>query len=542
MSQIGSSNTSSAQHGKEPAHSGEPSRQTAACRTSQRRKPRTQTKWPNDVVKVEGIDGDGFPTNDNGLKWWRLICGLIARQRVGINVKFEDVDQPTRQGLFEIMKEYLEFLEGTFEAQMNHVRGAALKSIAKLHRHFKSNLPFEVHKHLDHRDWKTFIETTTSEQFLEKSERFKNLHGRITDNHRLGPEGYARKEKGKCRKEDTAMKEAGIENPWRQFPGRSSTYLRARADPTPSTGEITWSSNSSKRLADRVIELKDQEIGVREKDILSTAIDTPEHRGHVHGVSSLKGWKEGYRKDNEGLWKKKKRIFMDPDRLKIEIMDEIFGKLRAAGIDVDAALGTSIGKSSCASKEVEQPLIVPAGVNTSGHHNHYITHAMHKENPSIVGEFKARDLHSGPGYLSVAWSDLYDLFNLDALDISLIRCLALQLNKESKERQLGVAFIDPQQFSAAIIAQDPDHCIPQGSGNECGFFVAYHMIWLTATFKNLKGAKDMQDDKDKKLEKKQLLAIREKVASFLLVDVISDKGSRWLPNPTCAPGCSRKPK
>ncbi|RLN05276.1 hypothetical protein C2845_PM13G09090 [Panicum miliaceum] len=124
MSQTGSSNTSSAQH-EEPAHSEAPSRQTAACSTSQRRKPRTQTKWPTDVVKVEGIDCEGFPTNDNGLKWWRLICGLITQQRVGINVKFEDVDQPTQQGLFEVMKEYLVFPKGTSEAQMNCVRGAA---------------------------------------------------------------------------------------------------------------------------------------------------------------------------------------------------------------------------------------------------------------------------------------------------------------------------------------------------------------------------------------------------------------------------------
>ncbi|RLN36133.1 hypothetical protein C2845_PM03G28470 [Panicum miliaceum] len=82
-----------------------------------------------------------------------------------------------------------------------------------------------------------------------------------------------------------------------------------------------------------------------------------------------------------------------------------------------------------------------------------------------------------------------------------------QLNKELKECELGVAFIDPQSFSATIIAQDPNH--------------------------------DMRDDKDK-LEKQHLLAIREKVAEFLLVDVIYDKGSRWLPNPSCAPGCSRK--
>ena len=46
---------------------------------------------------------------------------------------------------------------------------------------------------------------------------------------------------------------------------------------------------------------------------------------------------------------------MDPDRLKQEIKDDIFATLRAAGIDVEAALlVVARGKSSCASKEVEQ--------------------------------------------------------------------------------------------------------------------------------------------------------------------------------------------
>ena len=46
---------------------------------------------------------------------------------------------------------------------------------------------------------------------------------------------------------------------------------------------------------------------------------------------------------------------MDPDCLKQEIKDDIFATLRAAGIDVEAALlAAARGKSSCASKEVEQ--------------------------------------------------------------------------------------------------------------------------------------------------------------------------------------------
>ena len=55
------------------------------------------------------------------------------------------------------------------------------------------------------------------------------------------------------------------------------------------------------------------------------------------------------------MWKKKKRSSaVDPDRLKHEIKADIFATLRAAGIDVEAALlAAAHGKISCASKEVE---------------------------------------------------------------------------------------------------------------------------------------------------------------------------------------------
>ena len=68
--------------------------------------------------------------------------------------------------------------------------------------------------------------------------------------------------------------------------------------------------------------------------------------------------------------------------------------------------------------------LATAGVNTKGLHKHYMTHA-NDDDTSMMAHFKAEDLHSGPGYFFVSWSDLYDVFNLDALDISLICCLAL---------------------------------------------------------------------------------------------------------------------
>ena len=106
MSEIGSSD-SNAQVEQVLNVQPEVSAQTGACSTSQHRKPRAQTKWPSDIIKVAGFDSDGFPTNDAGMKRWRLIYGLIAWQRVGINVHFEDLDEPARQGLFDTMKQYL---------------------------------------------------------------------------------------------------------------------------------------------------------------------------------------------------------------------------------------------------------------------------------------------------------------------------------------------------------------------------------------------------------------------------------------------------
>ena len=120
MSETGSSD-SNAQRDQVLNLQQEVSAQTGACSTSQRRKPRAQTKWPTDIIKVADFDSDGFPTNDDGMICWRLICGLIARQRVGINVHFEDLDEPARQGLFDIMKQYLQFSEGISEAELTCV-------------------------------------------------------------------------------------------------------------------------------------------------------------------------------------------------------------------------------------------------------------------------------------------------------------------------------------------------------------------------------------------------------------------------------------
>jgi hypothetical protein len=56
-------------------------------------------------------------------------------------------------------------------------------------------------------------------------------------------------------------------------------------------------------------------------------------------------------------------------------------------------------------------------------HNYYINN-YHKSQYIIVS-YKDRHFLVGDNIFLISWSDLYDLFNLDALDIGLMRCFVL---------------------------------------------------------------------------------------------------------------------
>jgi hypothetical protein len=56
-------------------------------------------------------------------------------------------------------------------------------------------------------------------------------------------------------------------------------------------------------------------------------------------------------------------------------------------------------------------------------HNYYINN--YKKHQYIIGGFKEKHFLLGGSIFLISWSDLYDLFTFDALDISLMRCFAL---------------------------------------------------------------------------------------------------------------------
>jgi hypothetical protein len=56
-------------------------------------------------------------------------------------------------------------------------------------------------------------------------------------------------------------------------------------------------------------------------------------------------------------------------------------------------------------------------------HNYYINN--YKSGQDIIVSYKDHHFLIGDSYFLISFSDLYDLFNLDALDVSLMRCFTL---------------------------------------------------------------------------------------------------------------------
>jgi hypothetical protein len=59
---------------------------------------------------------------------------------------------------------------------------------------------------------------------------------------------------------------------------------------------------------------------VREDDILTTALETPEHRGRVRGVSSSLGWGKGFGEELARMYRKKRNKRSDAH----DVMDKTF--------------------------------------------------------------------------------------------------------------------------------------------------------------------------------------------------------------------------
>ncbi|PVH32719.1 hypothetical protein PAHAL_9G468200 [Panicum hallii] len=340
------------------------SAQTAASST-RTRGSRTQTKWPEDKLTATGLDEKFWPTPDAARERFVLVCGLIARERVSINRKLEDLSPVEKEQLFEALLEKLEYPANLEPTVRNKAIKAAMSEIATLQRRFKAHLrrnyvrqeesPFEKHGFLKPEDWEVFVQETNSPFFQRVSQEMKDKRALHNKPHKTGRKGYHGKRK-EWEEEDAKLAREGKENPWDQFPGRSRSYLRARAAKRMTTsegtsegsGDITFSNPAVVGLANKVKDLASKAsdgsfTGVRENDILTAALENPEHRGRVRGVSSSVGWGKGFGEEFAGMYRKKRKKTKErSDAEKEKIVGEtairVINMLRQAGVVIPDAL------------------------------------------------------------------------------------------------------------------------------------------------------------------------------------------------------------
>jgi hypothetical protein len=250
-------------------------------------------------LTATGLDANFWPTPDAARDRFVLVCGLIARERVSINKVVDDLSPIEKDHLFIVLEEKLDYPVNLEESVRKKAVKTAISQIGTLQRQFKAHLrkkyvieeesPFVKHAFLQQQDWDMFVQETNSPSFQQLGQEMKQKRALHNKPHKTGRKGYRGKSK-EWEEEDAKLAAEGKQNPWDQFPGRSRPSLRARVGKKKNTSEgsrgITFSNPAVVGVAERVKTLVAQGSdgsfsGVREDDILTAALETPEHQGRV---------------------------------------------------------------------------------------------------------------------------------------------------------------------------------------------------------------------------------------------------------------------
>jgi hypothetical protein len=95
-------------------------------------------------------------------------------------------------------------------------------------------------------------------------------------------------------------------------------------------------------------------LGVREDDILTAALETPEHRGWVRGMSRSLGWGKGFGEEFARMYRKKRNKRSDAhDVMADRTFKSIVHALRLSGINIpkNAILPSQLPAPVCSSEE-----------------------------------------------------------------------------------------------------------------------------------------------------------------------------------------------
>ena len=111
---------------------------------------------------------------------------------------------------------------------------------------------------------------------------------------------------------------------------RSRNWCLARIPTVAPDGKVTFQKPTTEQIYERLEELAEmQKKGLfrpdREKDMLTAAIGTPEHSGHVRGMSSTLPWGKAFR-EHRASYKKRDRYKKDlEDKMREIAKQELLG-------------------------------------------------------------------------------------------------------------------------------------------------------------------------------------------------------------------------
>jgi hypothetical protein len=189
-----------------------------------------------------------------------------------------------------------------------------------------------------------FVQEINSPSFQQLSQEMKQKRALHNKPYKTGRKCYRGKRK-EWEEGDAKLAAEEKQNPWDQFPGRWRPYLRARVgkkkkkNTSEGSGGITFSNPAVVGVADRVKTLAAQGSDgsfsrVREDDILITALETPEHRGRVRGMSSSLGWGKGFGEEFAGMYRKKGNKRSNAHDMMDITFKSIVDALRLSGIEL----------------------------------------------------------------------------------------------------------------------------------------------------------------------------------------------------------------
>jgi hypothetical protein len=281
-----------------------------------------------------------MPKEDDAQARMKRLAGLIARQRISLVMSsFSDLSHEDKMSLFEgCVHPRLEFAEELKEIACKTM----MQMVAKCWRTHKSHLvrcyvskgldATLKHTYIKPEVWDDFVTIKQGEPAKKISMRFKKLRERNKHDHHLGTRGYAGK-LAQWDQEDRNLADAGIANPWDQFPGRSRNFMRARGRLVLSEGGavIVWETKEAENLSQEIVN-KQAEIEssgailVRDKDVLTQALGRPEQTGCIRGLSSSIGWQ--FWPLCVGMYRKRKRSNdVDVEAIKEQVAHEITEKV-----------------------------------------------------------------------------------------------------------------------------------------------------------------------------------------------------------------------